>query len=268
MKSPLRYMGGKSMIAGKIVDLFPKHVCYCEVFGGGASVMLAKQASTVEVYNDTLDDAVNFFRVVADESLCTQLIELCDNTPYSRTVFNDLQKSTPDTPVKRAHKLLCLSRMAFATDFMVRNASFGYSIRRNQAEPFRNTVRNIRAVRDRLQGVIIENLDWRDCLNRYDSVDTLFYLDPPYIPDTRKVTSYPNEMSKQDHVELLETIKGVKGMVMLSGYGSTLYNDMLSEWYTQSWDTHSLTGNNKNRDSQRTEYVWLNFNPSDQLELF
>lgn len=67
----LRYFGGKYRDAHKIISHFPQHSTYCEVYGGGASVLLQKDPVPLEIYNDLSGDVVNFFRVLCDRKLRT-----------------------------------------------------------------------------------------------------------------------------------------------------------------------------------------------------
>jgi DNA adenine methylase len=70
---------------------------------------------------------------------------------------------------------------------------------------------------------LIENKPALEILKREDGPGTLFYCDPPYLPETRAAKQvYSFEMAEEDHVELLEVFLGVKGKVMLSGYRNKL----------------------------------------------
>ncbi|MBV6573885.1 DNA adenine methylase, partial [Acinetobacter baumannii] len=81
----IRYHGGKFRLSDWIISFFPNHNVYVEPFGGGASVLLNKEPSRVEVYNDLDDDVVNFFKVLRNKELAKQLAEAIYLTPYSRT---------------------------------------------------------------------------------------------------------------------------------------------------------------------------------------
>lgn len=54
MKSFIAWIGGKSLLAKKIIAEFPTNLDrYVEVFGGGGSVLFAKDShAPLEVYND------------------------------------------------------------------------------------------------------------------------------------------------------------------------------------------------------------------------
>jgi len=69
LRSPMWWFGGKGKMVKKLLPLIPQHKIYVEVFGGGASLLFAKEPSPVEVYNDLNSDLVNFFRVLRDPKL-------------------------------------------------------------------------------------------------------------------------------------------------------------------------------------------------------
>lgn len=85
------------------------------------------------------------------------------------------------------------------------------------------------------------------------------YADPPYLHETRKdLEIYQYEMSDQDHVELLECLASLPCMVMVSGYDSRLYNEML-----KGWTTHTFTA--QTRRGPATEKIWFNYPVPDRL---
>lgn len=94
VRSPVTWFGGKSRLASKIIAQFPEHHTYCEVFGGSGAVLLAKEPSKVEVFNDVDDSLVNLFRVLRDSELCRQLQRACESTLYARASLS-LRKSQP-----------------------------------------------------------------------------------------------------------------------------------------------------------------------------
>jgi len=68
-----------------LLTLVPPHQAYCEPFGGAASLLLAKQPSAIEAYNDLNGDLVNLFMIVRDHPL--QFLERIYLLPYSRQLF-------------------------------------------------------------------------------------------------------------------------------------------------------------------------------------
>jgi len=85
MKSPIGCFGGKGRFIKKLMPLIPPHRKYVEVFGGGASLLFAKQPTEIEVYNDIDERLVNFFSVLKNN--CDELYEQCYLTLYSRSEF-------------------------------------------------------------------------------------------------------------------------------------------------------------------------------------
>lgn len=105
---------------------------------------------------------------------------------------------------------------------------------------------------ERLKGVIIENRDWQSVVKQHDSNQTLFYLDPPYLEETRtRYGVYSHEMTVEEHEELLSAILLVKGHVIISGYESALYNKRLKGWKKEI----KLT--NADGAKKRTEVLWI-----------
>ena len=105
---------------------------------------------------------------------------------------------------------------------------------------------------ERLRGVIIENRDWQSVVKQHDSDKTLFYFDPPYLSETRtRYGVYSHELKDSDHVELLERIKTIKGMVIISGYESSLYCEHLKDWKKVTKQT------NADGAKKRTEVLWM-----------
>ena len=83
--------------------------------------------------------------------------------------------------------------------------------------------------------------------------DELVYSDPPYLMGTRTSgRRYRFDYAEQDHIELLELLKGLPCHVIVSGYPSTLYDERLGGW-------RSLELQVMNQGGVRTEKLWLNF---------
>ena len=87
----------------------------------------------------------------------------------------------------------------------------------------------------------------------------LVYADPPYVHSTRKRSKiYRHEYSDDDHRRLLQVLAKLPCMVMISGYGNTIYDEMLSGWRCERF-------NAKTHTSVREECVWMNFDVPDRL---
>ena len=104
-----------------------------------------------------------------------------------------------------------------------------------------------------MKGVQIENLPAVNLIKRYDTPDVFIYADPPYLHGTRKNYLYAHEMSDEEHEELLETLLNHPGKVLLSGYDSDLYNNMLGGWNKVQKNTRAEGGR------KRTETLWMNY---------
>ena len=255
------YIGGKYNYASKLIPLFPEHTRYVEVFGGAGNVLIQKPLFKAEVFNDINSDIVNLFRVLRTDY--DAFIEKIENVPYSREeffAFSERLKTETDA-LQRAVMWYAVANMNW------RAGRFGTptfktaipKMRRGPAFNFKNKTSRLHEIRDRLRDVIIENKDFASILDLYDSEDTFFYLDPPYLPETRKSTNdYQHEMSYEDHERLIDILKGIKGKAMLSGYSNELYEAL--EWTTYSFETVAYSALVKNRKKpKRTEMVYMNY---------
>jgi DNA adenine methylase len=110
------------------------------------------------------------------------------------------------------------------------------------------------AVAERLRRVQIECDDARAVIRRFDTPETLFYVDPPYVHDTRSKWAgkmYPHELDDADHRALAAVLRAVEGFVVLSGYPSALYSQLYPDW--SRVETQART----NFTHLRTECLWL-----------
>lgn len=256
----IRYHGGKFRLAPWIIEQMPEHVCYVEPFGGAAGVLLQKPRSYSEVYNDLDGNVVNLFRVLRDPELNQRLQDACCLTPYSRDEFCHAQEPATD-PIERARRMVVLACMGFGTAAAAGGQSgFRSDSKRKYATAAHLWERypaNLAAVCQRLQGVIIENKDALAVMRAHDAETTLHYIDPPYLPETRVQRNryYAHEMTPTGHEQLLAVADTLQEMVMISGYDSELYSDMLASWKKVTRTSRISAGRGT---SVRTECLWLN----------
>jgi DNA adenine methylase len=281
VKNPLlQYFGGKWSLAPWILSHMPSHLCYAELFGGGGSVLLRKPRSYQEVYNDLDLDIVNVFRVLRDSP--ADLIRKLDLTPYSREEYK-LACEFSEEPLERARRTVVRSFFGFSGagslyDVEKANKSFsGFRAFPNRAPRppgFRTGDFNSRipisklwnkfpdallAIVDRLKGVTIENRDAIDLVPVWDSLGTVFYVDPPYVASTRRSKSiYRHEMTDEQHIKLAKVLRGVCGCVLVSGYDSPLYNELYKGWERYEKIAVAQSGGRKatHADRDRVEVLW------------
>jgi DNA adenine methylase len=270
LPSPIKYVGGKSKLVAKLLGYIPLHRTYCEVFGGGASLLFAKKPSPIEIYNDIDENLVNLFRVLRDEKKFELFYRKVALTLYSRREFEfcaDTYNSDKLDDVERAWRYFVVIRQAFGG--MI-GSCWGFSLTRNQSKEWFRAINKLPVLHKRLMNVQIECNDFRKIFETYDSEDTFFYADPPYVSETRKNVFYDNELSDKDHEDLVKLLLKVKGKVMLSGYKNDIYK-RLEEAGWKRFDFRiacsvkgrtkgtGLRGNKCSADDYRTESIWINY---------
>lgn len=266
----IRYHGGKWRLAPWIISHFPAHRCYVEPFGGAASVLLRKAASDAEVYNDLDGDVVNLFRVLRDPAMSKRLAHVCALTPYSRDEFRAAYSPSSDA-VEQARRLVVRATMGFGSAGATRGVTgFRLDTRRNSTTAQRVWAcqpDNLAAVASRFAGVLVENRDAVQCMQDHDTPDTLHFVDPPYLHDTRvqvaKNSAYRHDMTDVDHLTLLNCLRQLRGKVILCGYPNSLYSDLLPDWACVSRIT---IANGRAGSVRRTECLWLNPNIASSRE--
>jgi len=214
------YYGGKFYLLPYLLKVIPKHICYVEVFGGGGYLLLNKKRSRVEVYNDINGDVVNLFRVLRDNG--DELIRRLKYTPYSRRLVEEIRTKTEfSDDIERAWAYFILLNQTF--NAKGRRGGFAYGRVKNHASAFKNIVDKLNAIVERLRGVVIENLDWRECLDRYESGNTFAYCLPP---DTGVLTTKGikkiSEISAGDKVFTHQGIQPVIGLTRRRYHGKII----------------------------------------------
>lgn len=264
------WYGGKYSHLNWLLPLLPKTTHFCEPFGGSAAVLINREPSPVETYNDLHSEVVNFFRVLRDQK--EALIEAIGLTPFSREEF-EIACSQPITglsDIERARRFYILARQVRTG--LAQKASSGrwaHCILTSRAgmtgavSRWLGSVEDLPAIAQRLLRVQIEHAPAIEVIQRYDSSETLFYCDPPYIHASRgDSNAYAYEMTDDEHKELAEVLHNVKGKVALSGYRSDIMDKLYKDW-TRIEAPAKLCHSTK---TPRQEVLWINYEVEVQTE--
>lgn len=252
----LHYYGGKWNAAAWIISHFPKHENYLEPCGGAASVLIQKQRSKLETYNDLDGNVVNFFRVLRHHT--KELIEQIKLTPFAREEFHICRKPHKNN-IESARRFFISSW--FGIGCQAHNPHTGIRFVRCYVKKFGlasrgiiHATNNLFEIADRFQEVQIDNRIFESVIKRYDNEKTLIYTDPPYLQETRtKKNVYFHEWNQEKHIQAAELLRTAKGFVIVSGYASSLYSELYEShgWIRKDREFQTNSG------GKRIESLWL-----------
>lgn len=258
---PLKTHGGKHYLKEFVIDHFPEgyeEMKYFEPFIGGGSVFLNKKRSKFECISDVDEGTYSVWFVLATqlEEFTSKLNEL----EYSEETFNSANSLPNGTLMESAIREMILRRMsrggmmeAFAWSKRLRNNKPG------DVNAWENNIKKLAKVGERLERTSILLSDFREMLRNFSGEkNSFFYLDPPYLPSTRKTKAYRHEMTLADHLELLALCLRSKAKIALSGYSSVIYNESLKGWRKVTEEIVNHSGQSKKKEN-RIECLWMNY---------
>lgn len=271
----LKYYGSKWEMAEFIISFFASHTTYIEPYFGGGNVFFKKTPSKLEIVNDKSHMVTNFFFVLREKR--DELLLAIELTPYSRreielanrTMKTEIEWEWSDaegrwvpqgniSDVELARRFYVRARQGRTGNTSAWNTTWRCDYKGNRSKTFvQEWVDNehIYWYSSRLKLAQIEGKPALEILTRYDTPETLWYLDPPYPHSTRGKrwgNAYAHEMSKNDHAQLLLAIRDLKGMCIISSYHNEIYHKILRDWHIEEFET---------KDSQhqdKTEVIWIN----------
>jgi len=260
------WYGGKFSHLDWLLPLLPKCHHYCEPFAGSAAVLLNREPSPIETYNDLDGEVCNFFRVLREQK--ENLVEAIGLTPFSREEFSvacELDGGLP--PLERARRFYVRARQVRTG--LAQTASIGRWANCKDTSRagmsgvvsrWLGAVEALPEIGERLIRVQIENRPAIDVVELYDAKETLFYCDPPYVHDTRGDSkAYGHEMNDEQHRALADALNRAKGMVAFSNYECDLINKLYSP---KRW--RKIIGPERTIHSTkdtRSEVLWINYDP-------
>lgn len=255
----LNYPGSKQLIKKWIVSFIPEHSTYLEPFFGSGTVFFEKDPAKIEVVNDIDGDIYNFFKVLRDDP--DPLIESITLTPFSVKEYkNSRMIVEDDSDIEKARKF------AIRCWFGIGNSAVYQSgFRRSKSKTSSNKCKTwdrlpetMQFAASRLKNAIIENSDAINIIQKYNNSDVFIYCDPPYVLSTRKEHLYKHDMTDEQHIELLQTLKAHKGKVLISCYSEEIYSKELAGWHKETIMTAAERG-------KRTECLYMNYLPQPTL---
>jgi len=270
------WYGGKFSHLDWLLPLLPSCKHYCEPFAGSGAVLLNRNPSPIETYNDLDGEVVNFFRVLRNRK--EELIQAILLTPFSREEFALACNLDPNlSDLERARRFYVRARQVRTG--LAQKASIGrWANCRNTSRAgmsgvvsrWLGAVDHLPWIAERLLRVQFENRPAVDLIPLYDSHETLFYCDPPYVHKTRgDNNAYGIEMSDKDHCNLADVLNTAKGKVAISNYQCELMDKL---YHTPKWTKHiAREKTNHATKGKRIEILWTNYDPkefSDNSPLF
>jgi DNA adenine methylase len=273
--SLLRYYGSKWSFAKWITSNFPPqefYDCFVDAYGGSGAITFAAPNVPIKVWNDKSKYLWTFMKVLRERA--DELIDQIMLTPYSR--FELSQCGLPKDATKCDLNELEIARRFWVLSWQSRGNRTASNLDRAGWRYHKSNggvyapndfyaVDDVYGCAQMLQRVQIECVDALKLIKTYDSPRTLFYLDPPYSHESDRNYDgyYQHEMAEHEHRDLIELIKSIKGYAVISGYDSSLYRDLLSDWECRQKSTLDGAMNT------RTEYLWSSPNISAiQLRMF
>ncbi len=264
MKAIIKYPGSKWSIAQWIIGCFPEHHSYLEPFFGSGAVLFNKQRSHIETVNDMDGNIVNLFECIRDDP--EKLARAIYMTPYAREVYDRAFQEVPEDKFERALNFYIQLNMGHGFRTTGEKAGWKNDVQGRErsyaSKDWCSLPDRIMQAAERLRGVQIENRPAAELIPRFNFENVLIYCDPPYMLNTRHGKQYRCEMDEADHEELLELLLKHKGPVIISGYETELYNNMLAGWSRYETVAYSQVC------SKKREIIWMNYEPpARQMEL-
>ncbi|GEA13747.1 DNA adenine methylase [Alteromonas sp. KUL49] len=210
VKPVIPWIGGKTKLLKHLLPLVPEHRTYVEPFCGGAAMLFAKEQSKVEVINDINGDLINLYRVVQNH--LEEFVRLFKYALASRQVYEWEQLKAPETltDIQRAARFFYLQKNSFGAK--IEGQSFGVS---KVSPPRFNILRIEETLSEahlRLARVLIENICWKRCIEKYDSEESFIFCDPPYW----QTEGYGVDFGWDNYEALLGNFKECRGKMLIT----------------------------------------------------
>lgn len=258
LNSPIKWVGGKSRLVKKLIPLIPEHRGYVEVFGGAGYLLFGKEKAKWEVLNDLDSGLMNFWSVLKNAK--DELLESFNYTLVSRETFNSYKykwkNGLIEDSIEKAHVFYYLVNAGFGAD--MKNPIFGtkkdkFPLQIDKIE------RDINLAYERTRTVVIEQLDFRDCIKKYDKEDTFFFLDSPY----RNAKGYAvGKFTDQDYIDLREMCKTIKGKWLYTINNDEYIKELFKDFNIMDHEVYYSVCKTENGRQDFKELIITNYDPA------
>jgi DNA adenine methylase len=272
MANPLKWPGGKTPMARRILDLMPEHDRFLEPFAGGAAVALEHARRHDDIPRAIADlnrHLVTFWQTLQSPEGLAFLVESIPRRLPTWEEFeaagDTLSGVEAATPQQVAAAFFIRNRGSRAADMRsyFRPTSRQRRGMDEQLSAWLSGLDALPAAHRLLRGARIQRADAFDLIERHrNDLGMLMYLDPPYLHSTRGGSDYyVHELTEAGHLRLLELLKDAQCSVILSGYRSEMYDEALADWSrVDVRRRNSMAGGKWKRP--KVECLWRNFDPA------
>ena len=237
------WLGGKSLLAKKIIERIPDHHCYVEPFCGAAWILFRKPESSVEVINDINKDVVTLYRCL--QWHLEEFVRFFKWALVSRDEFERLRKAEPDTltDIQRAARFYYLQQSCFGG--RMTSPTWGYATSHGSRLNLLRIEETLSAAHLRLARAYVECSPYYKVINSYDRADTFFYIDPPYWDCENYYGA--GLFTKEDFSKLAELLSQVKGKFLLSLNDTPGVRECFNAFEIEEVSTRYTCGNQVNK---------------------
>lgn len=243
LKAFMGRVGGKSKLKKRIIDEFPsnyENMIYVEPFIGAGHVYFYKEPSVKEVINDFDKDVVDIFKGMKKYN--GEKISNDIKGTYTKKMYKEIIESKPTNPYNKFLQLL----LRYKLSFFGKGKTFGT----NAINPNYGSKYN-----DRMRTTTILNKDFKYLIKKYDSHNTLFYLDPPYEINNKGMYIHDNVPIK----DVYDAVKNIKGYFILSYNDSKEAKELFKDYTIKKLKTKYTAGLVGSQTRIITELIIKNF---------
>lgn len=270
IRSPLRYPGGKSRVAEKIVSMIPDFEEFREPFVGGGSVFInLKQKFPDKSFwiNDKYSELSKFWKVLQNdsESLFEQIWQWKNNFSDGKKLFCFLREGKESfNEIQTAAMFFVFNRITFSGT----TEAGGFSKQAFEKRFTDSSIERLEAMPQILQNVKITNADYENLINT-SGENVFLFLDPPYFSATNSALYGKNgNLHKSfDHERFAETVKNCPHKWLLTYDDSPFVRDLFSDAEITSWDLmYGMRNVTKTSNQKEKELLISNYSIQNAQE--